>query len=241
MNSKVVIAAREEADTVRKAAAAEVKSILAYADLNAEQRASLDQAVTGLSTDIKVAIDAARFKAYEGSVGRLKDIANEFGIDAMRGAIRRMTSPVVEGINLRVLADEAAEEIRTASKIESLVEEMKSLGSDAVTGLFRKMSDAGVIANLQVLAGGAAEDNLEYAIVLTECGPNKINVIKCIREITNFGLKEAKDLADAASYSRQTIKSGMTLAEAKRCEAKFADAGASSVIAEIASVAAVGR
>jgi large subunit ribosomal protein L7/L12 len=64
----------------------------------------------------------------------------------------------------------------------------------------------------------------EFNVVLTAAGPNKINVIKAVRELTSLGLKEAKDAVDKAPT---TIKEAITKEEAEAARAKLADAGAS--------------
>jgi len=79
------------------------------------------------------------------------------------------------------------------------------------------------------VAGAAAaapvvEAQTEFTVVLTAAGPNKINVIKAVREVTSLGLKEAKDLVDGAP---KPIKEGVTKEEAETIKKKFVDAGAS--------------
>ena len=69
----------------------------------------------------------------------------------------------------------------------------------------------------------AAEEKTEFDAVLTEVGPNKILVIKAVRELTGLGLKEAKDLVDAAP---KAVKEGVTKEEAEAVKAKMVDAGA---------------
>jgi large subunit ribosomal protein L7/L12 len=64
----------------------------------------------------------------------------------------------------------------------------------------------------------------EFNVVLTAAGPNKINVIKAVRELTSLGLKEAKEAVDKAPT---TIKEAITKEEAEAARAKLADAGAS--------------
>ena len=63
----------------------------------------------------------------------------------------------------------------------------------------------------------------EFALVLKSAGDKKINVIKIVREITNLGLKEAKDLVDGAP---KTVKEGLPKAEAEALKAKFEEVGA---------------
>jgi large subunit ribosomal protein L7/L12 len=75
-------------------------------------------------------------------------------------------------------------------------------------------------------AGGAApvaEEKTEFNIILKEPGATRINVIKAIREITGLGLKEAKDLVDAAP---KPVKEGVSKADAEAMKKKLEDAGA---------------
>ena len=73
-------------------------------------------------------------------------------------------------------------------------------------------------------AGAAAtEEQTEFDAVLTDVGANKILVIKAVRELTGLGLKEAKDLVDAAP---KAVKEGVTKEEAEAAKEKLAEAGA---------------
>jgi large subunit ribosomal protein L7/L12 len=76
-------------------------------------------------------------------------------------------------------------------------------------------------------SGGAAvaaeEEQTEFTVVLKDFGANKINVIKAVREVTTLGLKEAKDLVEAAPTN---VKEGVDKAEADSVKAKLTDAGA---------------
>ena len=67
-----------------------------------------------------------------------------------------------------------------------------------------------------------AEEKTEFDVVLTEAGPNKINVIKEVRTITGLGLKEAKDLVEAGGK----VKEGATKADAETIKKKLEEAGA---------------
>jgi large subunit ribosomal protein L7/L12 len=74
-------------------------------------------------------------------------------------------------------------------------------------------------------AGAAAapvEEQTEFDVVLTDAGPNKINVIKEVRTITGLGLKEAKDLVEAGGK----VKEGVTKADAETLKKKLEEAGA---------------
>ena len=72
-------------------------------------------------------------------------------------------------------------------------------------------------------AAAPAAEQTEFTIVLTEAGTNKIGVIKAVREVTNLGLKEAKDLVDGAP---KTVKEGVNKADAESIKKKLTEAGA---------------
>ena len=89
---------------------------------------------------------------------------------------------------------------------------------------------AAAAAPVMVAGGGAAaagaapaEEKTEFTVVLTAVGPNKINVIKAVREVTSLGLKEAKDLVDGAP---KPIKEGVSKDESETIKKKFVDVGA---------------
>ena len=82
-----------------------------------------------------------------------------------------------------------------------------------------------VVAGGAGVAGGAApaEEKTEFSVILKQVGDNKINVIKAVREVTNLGLKEAKDLVDGAP---KPVKEGVSKEEAENIKKKFTEAGA---------------
>ena len=122
-----------------------------------------------------------------------------------------------------------------ASKVESILEELKGLTLLEASELVKKMEEAfgvsaAAAAPVMVAGGGAAagggapaEEKTEFTVVLTEVGANKINVIKAVREVTSLGLKEAKDLVDGAP---KTVKEGVNKDEAAAIKKKFEEAGA---------------
>ena len=120
-----------------------------------------------------------------------------------------------------------------ASKVESILEEIKGLTLLEAADLVKKMEEAfGVSAAAAapvMVAGGAApgaapaEEKTEFSVVLTDVGANKINVIKAVREVTSLGLKEAKDLVDGAP---KPIKDGVNKDEAATIKKKFEEVGA---------------
>ena len=123
-----------------------------------------------------------------------------------------------------------------SSKVDTMLEQLKGLTLLEASELVKKMEETfGVSAAAAapvVMAGGAAaggaaaapaEEKTEFAVVLTEVGANKINVIKVVREVTSLGLKEAKDLVDGAP---KTVKEGVSKDEAANIKKKFEEAGA---------------
>jgi large subunit ribosomal protein L7/L12 len=88
------------------------------------------------------------------------------------------------------------------------------------------VSAAAPVAMMAAGGGGgdaAAEEQTEFSVVLTVAGGQKINVIKEVRAITSLGLKEAKDLVEAAP---KAVKDGLTKEEAEKFKKQLEDAGA---------------
>jgi large subunit ribosomal protein L7/L12 len=119
------------------------------------------------------------------------------------------------------MADLAAlkEQIVGLSLLEAaqLVKELEeTLGVSAAAAA--PVAEAGAAA-----AAPVVEAQTEFTVILTAAGPNKINVIKAVREVTSLGLKEAKDLVDGAP---KPIKEAVSKDEAETIKKKFVDAGA---------------
>ena len=103
-----------------------------------------------------------------------------------------------------------------ASQLVKMLEE--KLGVSAAAAAPVAVAAAGGAA-----AAPAVEEKTEFNVILVAAGANKINVIKAVREVTNLGLKEAKDLVDGAP---KAIKEGVNKDEAETIKKKFTDAGA---------------
>ncbi len=124
-----------------------------------------------------------------------------------------------------------------SERVDKIVEEVKGLtlleAADLVKKLEKALGVSAAAAAPVVVAGAfpgaapagaaAAEEQTEFTVVLSAVGANKINVIKAVREVTNLGLKEAKDLVDGAP---KPIKEAVTKEEAEAIKKKFVDAGA---------------
>jgi large subunit ribosomal protein L7/L12 len=102
-----------------------------------------------------------------------------------------------------------------ASQLVKLLEE--KLGVSAAAAAPVAAAGAGPAA------APVVEEKTEFTVVLTAVGPNKINVIKAVREVTSLGLKEAKDLVDGAP---KAVKEGIGKDEAEALRKKFTDVGA---------------
>ena len=77
-------------------------------------------------------------------------------------------------------------------------------------------------------AAAPAEEQTEFTVVLSSFGDNKVNVIKAVRELTGLGLKEAKDLVEAAP---KAVKEGVAKDEANAAKTKLEEAGAKATVA----------
>jgi large subunit ribosomal protein L7/L12 len=120
--------------------------------------------------------------------------------------------------------------------IQGIVDQVKELTLLEASQLVKLMEEtfgvSAAAAAVAVPAGGAAaggeaaapaEEKTEFDVILQAAGGNKINVIKVVREVTALGLKEAKDLVEAAP---KAVKEGVSKEEAETVRQKLADAGA---------------
>lgn len=122
-----------------------------------------------------------------------------------------------------------------ADKLETIVDQIKELTLLEASQLVKLMEEtfgvsaaAAAVAAPAAAAGGgeaaaAAEEKTEFDVILQAAGGNKINVIKVVREVTALGLKEAKDLVEAAP---KAVKEGVSKEEAETIKQKLTDAGA---------------
>ena len=115
--------------------------------------------------------------------------------------------------------------------LQKLVDELTKLTVLEAAELSKKLEEAwGVSAAAPVAvaaaagpAVAAAVEQTEFSVILKEAGANKINVIKEVRAITSLGLKEAKDLVEAAP---KAVKEGVPKADAEKMKAKLEAEGA---------------
>jgi large subunit ribosomal protein L7/L12 len=126
-----------------------------------------------------------------------------------------------------------------SEKVQGIIDQLNTLNVLEIAELSKALQEAwGVTAAAPVAVaapGGAAaasdgaaeaapvEEKTEFDVILREIGPNKINVIKAVRELTSLGLKEAKDLVEAAP---KPVKEAIPRAEADAAAKKLTDAGA---------------
>ncbi|RZL82037.1 MAG: 50S ribosomal protein L7/L12 [Variovorax sp.] len=100
--------------------------------------------------------------------------------------------------------------------------------NDLVKAIEEKFGVSAAAMSAPAGAGGgaaapAAEEQTEFNVMLMEAGANKVSAIKAVREITGLGLKEAKDLVEAAP---KAVKEGLSKADAEAAKKKLEDAGA---------------
>ncbi len=123
-----------------------------------------------------------------------------------------------------------------SERVDKTLEDMKNWTLLEAADFVKKFEETFGVSATAVVAGmmpamapaggegaGAAEEKTEFTVVLTAIGSNKINVIKAVREVTNLGLKEAKDLVDGAP---KPIKEGIPKDEAEKMKTKFTEVGA---------------
>lgn len=122
--------------------------------------------------------------------------------------------------------------VEVPEKFKSVVESVEKLTAIELSELVKVLEakfGVSAAAPMMMAAGGAgagaaaAEEKTEFTVELTEAGPNKINVIKVVREVTGLGLKEAKDIVDAAP---KAVKENMPKADAEALKKKLEEAGA---------------
>lgn len=133
--------------------------------------------------------------------------------------------------------EETSEQVEVPKKFEKLIKEIEEMSvldlAELVKILEKKFNvspapyGAGQAAQTSVQAEGVAEEGKsEFTIVLKGVGEKKIEVIKAVRDITGKGLKEAKDMVDAAGTEPQTVKEAVKKEEAEEMKKKFEAAGA---------------
>ena len=113
-----------------------------------------------------------------------------------------------------------------------ILDKISSMTVLELSELIKQMEDKfGVSAAAAVAVAGpaaaapaaAVEEQIEFTVMLSSFGENKVNVIKAVRELTGLGLKEAKDLVDGAP---KAVKEGVNKADAEAAKKKLEDAGA---------------
>ena len=120
-----------------------------------------------------------------------------------------------------------------SEKITNILEEIKSLTIIELADLVKAVEEefgvsAAAPVGVAVAAGGAAapaeEEKTEFDVILKSFGAKKLDVIKAVREITGLGLKDAKDLVEAAP---KAVKEGVSKDEAEALKKQLEEAGAS--------------
>jgi large subunit ribosomal protein L7/L12 len=127
-----------------------------------------------------------------------------------------------------------SEEIKVEGKLAEILEAVEQMTVLELSQLVKAMEDRfGVSAAAPAAmiaapvaggdAGAAAEEKTEFDVILASAGAKKIGVIKVVRELTGLGLKDSKDLVEAAP---KAVKEGVSKEEADELKAKLEEAGA---------------
>ncbi len=115
----------------------------------------------------------------------------------------------------------------SAQEIIDAIKELTVLELNDLVKACEEEFGVSAAANMVIATGGgeaeAADEKTEFDVELTEVGPNKVKVIKVVREVTGLGLKEAKDLVDSAP---KTVKEGASKEEAEDIKTKLEGEGA---------------
>ncbi len=128
------------------------------------------------------------------------------------------------------MSEEKKETVEVPAKFEKLVSEIEKMSVLDLAELVKILEEKfGVSASAPAMmmaapaaGAAAAEEKTSFDVELTDGGANKISVIKAVRELTEMGLKEAKDLVDAAP---KMVKEGVKKEEAEAIKKKLEEAG----------------
>ncbi len=131
----------------------------------------------------------------------------------------------------------AAKAAKKSDKVEEVLTIVKGMtvleladlikGFETEFGVSAAAPVAVAAAPAAAAAAPAAEEKTEFTVILTDVGANKINVIKAVRELTSLGLKESKDLVEAAP---KPVKENVNKDEAAAAKKKLEDAGAKAEV-----------
>jgi len=124
--------------------------------------------------------------------------------------------------------------VEVPAKFKKLVEEIEQMSVIDLAELVKILEEkfgvsaapAVAMAVAPAVAGEVAEEKTSFNVMLTGIGEKKIEVIKVLRDLTQTGLKEAKDMVDAAEKAPQMIKENVKKEEAEEMKKKFESAGA---------------
>ncbi|MEX1158156.1 MAG: 50S ribosomal protein L7/L12 [Thermomicrobiales bacterium] len=126
----------------------------------------------------------------------------------------------------------------STEKMDELIKSIEQMSVLELSQLVKALEDRfGVTAAAPMMAAAApagagavaevVEEQTEFDVILTEVGPNKVQVIKAVRELTSLGLKEAKDVVEAAP---KAVREAVTKDEAEAAKSKLEEAGAKAQV-----------
>jgi large subunit ribosomal protein L7/L12 len=161
-------------------------------------------------------------------------MADENNKDEVKQEVPATAEKKEETTPVEAATEVAEEEVAVPDKFKSLVEEiekMSVLDLAELVKILEKKFGVSAAAPAMMMAGGpanggageAAEEKTSFDVELTDAGGNKIAVIKAVRELTDMGLKDAKDLVDGAP---KMVKEGVKKEDAEAAKARLEEAGA---------------
>ena len=126
----------------------------------------------------------------------------------------------------------------STEKMDELIKSIEQMSVLELSQLVKALEERfGVTAAAPMMAAAApagagaaaevVEEQTEFDVILTEVGPNKVQVIKAVRELTSLGLKEAKDVVEAAP---KAVREAVTKDEAEAAKSKLEEAGAKAQV-----------
>ena len=195
----------EETEVTQEAAASEAPAAEAAAP--AAEAAAAEEASTEEAPPAEQAAAEEKSKAAKASTKA-----------SAKGAKAKKDSPL----------DDIMNTIKAMSVLE-LAELVKALEEEFGVTAAAPMAVAAPVGGMAGAGAGAAEEEekTEFNVILKDFGPNKISVIKAVRELTSLGLKESKDLVESAP---KAVREGVTKEEAASMKEKLEAAGATAEI-----------
>ena len=119
----------------------------------------------------------------------------------------------------------------SSEKFQTIIEEVKGMSILELSEFVKALEDefgvsaAAPVGGAAVAAAEAVEEKTEFDAVLVDSGPEKLKVVKAVRELTGLALKEAKELVDSVASGPKALKEAVSKEEAEMVKAKVEEVG----------------